>query len=423
MNLHGVSQMNLHKQVILPGVLAAASVLSASNSLIAAPLLSGTLTIEPDYIQELYQECTTGSCFGMELSPGLVLWTPIYPGNDGGFIVGKNQLSGGQEFSQSFPNSTPGDITAAWFFFGNYGTFYADNALNNFSDTSNDGTTAINDFNVAWIGNSIPMGGGTVTDYTIAFDGVNVGSYSLDYYAIVPPGDPSGFGGVNFRMIVRGDVINECYCPLVVNDVSISGECGTPINWIPNYDGYSCSCYTNSVPDINTCWIESNATNGNATVEADCSSGSYISGDGFEGTDSFTYGVSSAFGDSAIASVNVSVTCQVEPICQDIYPLRQVQTEGGGQSPTVNSTLTTLFTGHIITDAGLTSGGKNAVKVCPGTTVDFETTSTAGSGRCNINSSATASTGTLAAGDKLICSNKPDGNDTDRFTIKSEANW
>ena len=72
-----------------------------------------------------------------------------------------------------------------------------------------------------------------------------------------------------------------------------------------------------------------------------------------------------------------------------------------------------------MTESGLTSGGKNTVKICPGTVLQYETTSTVGTARCTVKSAATASTGTLALGDKMICSNKPDGSDTDRFTIKS----
>ena len=364
--------------------------------------------------------CTTGSCFSMEIFTGTFAWADIAPGSHGGIVVGMSQASGGQELTppgESLPDS--GDMTAAWSFFKAWGTFFADNAQNVFSDTSNDGTTALNDFNVAWNGSVIPMGGGTVNGYTITSDTDGNVTWSLDYSQIVCCGN---FTGVPFRMFLNGAVTppsDPNHAP-VVGDIAITGDSATVINWTPSFTDVD-------LPnDSHTCTIESNAANGSATVNADCSAATYTSGDGFEGQDSFTYKVTDAAGASDTGTVIVelilcapggAIAC-TQFVCADLIPLSQVTTPGGGQSPTVNATLQTTLTGHLTTTTGLTSGGKNAVKICGGTTVDFETTSSTGAEHCTINGVAVATAGTLAIGDKLICTNKPDGSDTDRFSIK-----
>jgi hypothetical protein len=45
--------------------------------------------------------CSAGSCFSMEVAPGTLQWTDFGPGTDGGIVVGKSQLSGGQEAGPS----------------------------------------------------------------------------------------------------------------------------------------------------------------------------------------------------------------------------------------------------------------------------------------------------------------------------------
>lgn len=127
-------------------------------------------------------------------------------------------------------------------------------------------------------------------------------------------------------------------------------------------------------------------------------------------------------GTIGLGGVNTHVRLQgqiISPPDSCDYPVVQVTSTGGGQSPAINSTLTTTFTG-ILTDTGrLLNGGKNTVKICPGTAVDFEANSTSGVAVCKINGVAVGGSGKLTAGDSLICSNKPDGSDTDRFSVKS----
>lgn len=358
--------------------------------------------------------CTAGSCFSMEIFTGTFAWADVAPGNDGGIVIGKVQASGGQELTppgESLPDS--GDMTAAWSFFKAWGTFFGDMSQSTFSDTSNDGTTALGDFNVAWNGSVIPMGAGTVNDYTVSVDGTGAGSWSIDYSQIVCCGN---FTGVPFRMFLVGSVTPppDTNVAPVVSDVSIDGFSGEPISWTPSFTD------ADLPEDSHTCEIVANASDGNATVNADCSGGTYTSGAALDGTDSFTYRVTDAGGLSGDGVVTATVTPRpvIKP-CADVTPVSEVMTIGGGQSPTVNGTLTVTFTGKITTTTGLQTGGKNSVKICGGTTVDFVTNSATGSDLCTINGVAVATTGTLAIGDKLICTNKPDGSDTDRFSVKN----
>lgn len=364
--------------------------------------------------------CPTGSYFGMELSPGFNLWAMIAPGTDGGMVIGKDQQSGGQEIGASTTNTTSGEMTSAWFFFGNYGTLYANNNINRFSRYSNDGVSEINDLNFAWNGTSISMGEGSVEDYVITLNEFT-GNYSFYYTAIVPADDPTGFGGIRYTHIQSGNVILPDFTADLspyARNMNISANSGGEVLWVPEFA-------TENHEGVYTCEITSNASNGNAVLKPDCSSGSYISGASYEGLDIFTYSVTDQNGltDSAAVFVNVfySEACLLDPLCEckSLHPLKQVTTVGGGQSMATNETLQTTFRGFIKTSSGLTSGAKNRVEICPGTSLDYSVTSSEGIARCTNNNSVTAPSGKLVSGDKLICTNKPEGGDTDRFSIKN----
>ena len=120
-----------------------------------------------------------------------------------------------------------------------------------------------------------------------------------------------------------------------------------------------------------------------------------------------------AFGDKAMpgqATASVTVDPSMTP-CFVQYPIRAITLDGGGQSPAVNATLRTRFTGNII---GFSS---NSVTICNGTFLSYEAMSTVGTAVCTISGSPTASAEHVTPGDKLICTNKPTGQDTDRFRI------
>jgi hypothetical protein len=97
--------------------------------------------------------------------------------------------------------------------------------------------------------------------------------------------------------------------------------------------------------------------------------------------------------------------------CINRYPITSITTHGGGQSPSVNATLAVTFTGHI---TGYTN---TSVSLCPGTVAYWEAVTTVGLPNCALSTGAVAVPSHVMAGDKLICTNKPAGGDTDRFRI------
>lgn len=145
---------------------------------------------------------------------------------------------------------------------------------------------------------------------------------------------------------------------------------------------------------------------------------------------------------SAVLGLSFIVSDAAFAACVDDYPVSTVKSIGGGQSASVNRTLTTKFKGHFMTTDGLTNRGKNVVKICPGTEVGYIVSSTVGeptietivtdtglrSGPVETqivtppmaDCSAGTVSGYLAIGDKLSCNNKNlGGSDTDTFAVKA----
>lgn len=128
--------------------------------------------------------------------------------------------------------------------------------------------------------------------------------------------------------------------------------------------------------------------------------------------------------------------------CVDDYPVQIIESIGGGQNASVNSTLTTTFQGHFMTTDGLTNRGKNVVTICAGTEVGYIVSSTVGEPTVETIVTDTGlrsgpvetfvvtppmadcTTGVvegyLAIGDKVSCNNKNlGGSDTDTFVVKA----
>lgn len=210
------------KNVSFMSMLGLSSICLPTNALAAALPANTELRIIAGIGSAPDLACATGSCFGMEMAPGFTIWTDFGPGTDSGFIIGKNQKSGGQELAPSAGNITSGDLTSSWLFFGNYGTFYTDPSAsqNIFDNASCAGTTCIGKtelkvWNTAWNKNIIPMGsfagcslpactpdqqaGIFVTNYTI--DPVTGGTWNMNYGQIVPSGQ---FQGVKYTLVLRG---------------------------------------------------------------------------------------------------------------------------------------------------------------------------------------------------------------------------
>jgi hypothetical protein len=88
--------------------------------------------------------------------------------------------------------------------------------------------------------------------------------------------------------------------PPSANGVTLSATAGVAATWTP------------SVSDANgdtlTCAIVAPPTHGSATVNSDCSSGTYTADAGYSGADSFTYKANDGQADSAPATVSVTVS-------------------------------------------------------------------------------------------------------------------
>jgi hypothetical protein len=211
-------------------ITAAVSTLPTLSS--AAPLPNGMkLTITP-YTGPGFvgaTGCTTGSCFGGQLFEDLYYWTPLYPGTDGGIVIGKNQKSGGQEINGL--SSNDGETISVWTYAGNYGTFftapvpgYTTNgaSLNQFDSASCSGAgclgkTTLGTWHMAWGGYANLLGSADgcpkpdlCTPDQMAGIGVSNwivnpdNSYALDYSWV-----NSGVGGFiqRFKLHLKGNIV------------------------------------------------------------------------------------------------------------------------------------------------------------------------------------------------------------------------
>ena len=156
--------------------------------------------------------CTSGSFFGVEVAPGTVIDTPIESFN--GIVLGTTQPASGSHVGAPDGSESP-DIDKPWLFFGNTGmhqslfpiTIVADDGAGNVS-------LDFSGWSATWAAiPSIPLGSGAwdgnpdgIAIMTCANTCEGGDTYTLAYSATVPPGDPSGFGGVGFNLQLEGTV-------------------------------------------------------------------------------------------------------------------------------------------------------------------------------------------------------------------------
>jgi hypothetical protein len=170
-----------------------------------------------------------GSYFAMDMNGNGVFQatekTPLAPGPDGGVIMGRTQSASGSHNGKPNGSEQPG-IDAPWSFFGNTGLDYttiAPSVLTN----KGAGVLTLNwkGWTVTWNGiAAIPMGGDKADNptppalYPTADSGTaaltcstpacaNGDTFTLDSYAHVPKGSPSGFGGVFYDVHLVGTIV------------------------------------------------------------------------------------------------------------------------------------------------------------------------------------------------------------------------
>jgi len=171
------------------------------------------LSIEPATVGNsvlVQPDIGTGSWFSMLLSPGSFTHTSV---------SGLNHLQLGTTQLGSI-NPAVGNIDDPWPFVGNTGLHQTTSDVNVISDPG-DGTATLDfsGWNVAWAGvPSInlsvgPSNGIASIVCAAGNDGIadcSIGdTYTLEYQAIVPEGDPSNFGGVNYRLHLEGSILAE----------------------------------------------------------------------------------------------------------------------------------------------------------------------------------------------------------------------
>jgi hypothetical protein len=168
----------------------------------------------------------TGSWFSMVVSANTTAYTGISSFN--GINLGTTQLASGSH--SGLPGCTPNsacngssplneqpNIDNAWGFFGNTGMHQSTSATNVLDASGNVAHVNFSGWGVTWNGiANIDMSSGAFGSTSVWTSGVaNVvcatdcgdgDTYTLDYHATVPQGDPSGFGGVKYALHLEGTV-------------------------------------------------------------------------------------------------------------------------------------------------------------------------------------------------------------------------
>ncbi len=153
----------------------------------------------------------TGSTFEMEVAPTVFLATTVV--NNNGVVLGTAQAASGSHTGAPNGTENPG-IDKPWLFFGNTGLDYTSSPTNVLTAAGNTADVDFSGWTVTWNSiASIPMSGGAwgtnasgVANVTCGVDCGNGDTYSLYYTATVPAGSPSGFGGVKYRLNLKGTV-------------------------------------------------------------------------------------------------------------------------------------------------------------------------------------------------------------------------
>lgn len=107
--------------------------------------------------------------------------------------------------------------------------------------------------------------------------------------------------------------------------------------------------------------------------------------------------------------------------CDAAHPITRAATEGSGLNAPANLTMTVAFTGPI-TNAKLVRGGKQNIKVCEGAQLQYRAETTVGTAKCTLDKRPIPPQGIIMANggsQRLSCTNKPEGADTDQFLITS----
>ena len=185
------------KKTVIFRALAVAGMIAAAPGAHAALAGDSVLAFDPGVPGGPYNFIQTGSYFAMDNnSDGLFL-----PGERTGLTATNGVVLG--------TTQAAGDIDATWSFFSNNGNHFTDVATTVSNAVGSTADVDMTGWSVFWNSIDIPMGAGASGGVGAVVCGVDcaVGdSFSLDYLATVPTGDPSGFGDVNYQLHLEGTV-------------------------------------------------------------------------------------------------------------------------------------------------------------------------------------------------------------------------
>ena len=185
------------KKLILASAVVGALGAVASTSAHAALAGDAVLAFDPGVPGGPYNFIQSGSYFAMDNnSDGVFL-----PGERTG-LTASNGLALGT-------TQAAGDIDVTWSFFSNNGNHFTDIATTVSNAAGNTADVNMTGWSVFWNNIDIPMGSGTSNGVGSVVCGVDCATgdtFTLDYLATVPDGDPSGFGNVDYQLHLEGSV-------------------------------------------------------------------------------------------------------------------------------------------------------------------------------------------------------------------------
>jgi len=163
----------------------------------------------------------SGTYFSMDVSAATTIYTTLTKGTDGGFIIGYDQLAFGSHTGLPTGNEFS-SVDRGWNFFGNTGLTFTKNGgiVGNPDGTLKfSGTPAVNGgqgkYQITWNGiPEIDLGGSDQFPEDLGFALIECtpapctdgSTFDLNYEAHVAPGNPSGFGGVQYGLVMNGEV-------------------------------------------------------------------------------------------------------------------------------------------------------------------------------------------------------------------------
>lgn len=241
-----------------------------------------------------------------------------------GIVLGTAQPASGSHTGSPDGSESP-DIDNPWEFFSNTGMHQTTSAVTVITTSGNTAELDFSGWNVTWNAiASIPMGSRAWNDPGSGWDGnvdgvaqvtcaVDCGfgdTYTLEYTATVPDGDPSGFGNVEYGLRLEGRILDPAGAP-VANDDTAKTIVDNPvvIDILANDD---------LAPDPTNVAIDTPPTDGATAIDPADGSVTYTPDPGFTGTDSFTYTTENTDGQiSNIGTVDITVVTNTQVVAND----------------------------------------------------------------------------------------------------------